>query len=147
MASARKVVPLLSLAAFVLLLLYLFVRGWVEVGEERFWILLFVFVVPVPMAVVVIWTFNRHTWVARALFGISTLIVVPVLLVQAVLLADRIYQNPSAFRWFVPAILKAEELYIGIFPVEPHRYERHQEKKRKLSARASMGPISHDVAV
>jgi hypothetical protein len=139
MASARKVVPLLSLTAFVLLVLYLFVRGWVEVGEERFWILLFVFVVPLPMAALVMWTFNRHGWVARALFGIATLIVVPVLLVQAVLLADKIYQNPSTFRWFVPVILKAEALYIGIFPVEPHRYQRHEEKKRKLSALASMG--------
>jgi putative effector of murein hydrolase LrgA (UPF0299 family) len=142
MANARKMVVPLSLTAFVLLLLYLFVRGWVEVGEERFWILLYLFSVPVAMAVLAIWALNRHTWTVRALVGILTLVIVPVVLVQAVLLADRIYENPATFRWVLPAILSAESFFIAVFPVEPHRHERHQEKRRELQNLASTKPSS-----
>ena len=142
MANARKVVLPLSLTAFLLLLLYLFVRGWVEVGEERFWILLYLFTVPVAMAALAVWALNRHRWTARALLGILTLVIVPVVLVQAVLLADRIYESPATFRWAVPAILSAESFFIAVFPVEPHRHERHQEKHRQLKNVASAKPGS-----
>ena len=78
MANARKVVLPLSLALFALLLLYLFVRGWVEVGEERFWILLYLFTVPVAMAALAVWAVNRHSWTVIGLLGIFTLVIVPV---------------------------------------------------------------------
>jgi hypothetical protein len=139
MANARKVVLSLSLAAFGVLLLYLFVRGWVEVGEERFWILLYLFTVPVAMAALTVWALNRHSWTVRGLLGIFTLVIVPVVLVQAVLLADRIYENPGTFRWVVPTLLRAESFFIAVFPVEPHRHERHQEKQRQLRASAKPG--------
>jgi hypothetical protein len=142
MANARKVVLPLSGAVFVLLLLYLFVRGWVEVGEERFWILLHLFTVPVVVAVLAIWALNRHSWTVRALVGISTLVIVPVVLLQAVLLADRVYENPATFRLVVPAILNAESFFIAVFPVEPHRHERHREKRRELGNLASTKPSS-----
>jgi|SRR5688500_151503 len=132
MVSARKTLLPVCLTAFGFLLLYLFVRGWVEVGEERFWILSYLFTIPVAMAVLAIWALNRHRWAVRGLLGILTLAIVPVLLLQAVLLADRIYENPVTFRWVVPAILSAESLYIAVFPVEPHRQTRHQAKEKEF---------------
>ena len=137
MASARRTVVLLSLTVFVLLLVYLFVRGWVEVGEERFWILLYLFTVPVAMAALAVWASNRHRWVVRGLLGILTLVIVPVLLVQAVLLADKVYENPATFRWVLPAVFGAESLFIAVFPVEPYRLERRQEKEQRLRNMAS----------
>jgi hypothetical protein len=137
MVNARKRVLFVGIGAFVLVLLYVFVRGWVEVGEERFWILLFLFTVPVAMAVLAVWTMNQHSWVVRALLGVLTLIIVPVLLVQAALLADRIYENPVGFRLVLPAILKAEALFLAVFPVEPHRHARYQEKEKRFSSSAT----------
>src|SRR3954467_8395531 len=93
--DVRKAVVSAGYFTFAIVLLYVFVRGWIEVGDERPWILLFVFTVPVFMAFVVAWTFRLQTWVVKAILGIATLIVAPVLLVQAALMADRIYENPT----------------------------------------------------
>jgi hypothetical protein len=135
--DVRRTLLLAGYVAFVVVLLFVFVKGWVEVGEERFWIFSFLVTVPLFMAILVALSFSVRTWMVRALLGIATLIVTPVLLIQTALLADTIYENPAGFPLIVPVILEAEVLYLAVFPMPDPRDEAWRRERRKRVASAA----------
>jgi peptidoglycan/LPS O-acetylase OafA/YrhL len=118
----------MSSLALLAVLSLVFIRASIEVGEERPWILLYLFSVPPATAGVLVWSLNRLRWPLRAGLGLAVLAIVAVLLVQSALLADRIYEDPTAFRPVLPAILCAESLYLDVFHADPERRTRHKEK-------------------
>ncbi len=135
--DVRRTLLFAGYLAFAVVLLFVFVRGWVEVGEERFWIFWFLVTVPVFMAILVAFSFSVRTWTVKAILGIATLTVTPVLLVQTALLADTIYENPAGFRLIVPVILEAEVLYLAVFPMPDPRDDAWRQERRKRVASAA----------
>jgi hypothetical protein len=108
-----------------------FARASIEVGEERYWLVVWLFVVPPVIAVAFIWSFNTFAWLTRGLIGVAVLIGVAIALFQAALFADKVYEAPKTFRPLLPLILRAERAYLALFPTEAYRQRRHQEKAQR----------------
>jgi uncharacterized protein len=119
---------LASLLVLVLVLLIVFARASIEAGEERVWIFLYLFTIPLFIAIVVAWGLDGFKFHLRLAAGILTLIIVAVVLVQTALFADRIYENPKRFRVVLPAVLRVESLYMAVFPTADDLHARHERK-------------------
>jgi glucan phosphoethanolaminetransferase (alkaline phosphatase superfamily) len=130
---SRNAMAILAITVLLLglALLVVFARASIEVGEERFWLFVWLFVVPPVAAAAFIWIFNVFSWPVRGLIGLTVLIAVAVALVQAALFADKVYETPNAFRPLLPVILRVERAYLALFPTEPYRQKRHQEKEQR----------------
>lgn len=116
---------------YLFVLIFVFIRSSIEVGEERVWLAPYLVVVPLILAASIIWAAGTFVWWLRLVFGILTLVIAPILLVQTALLADRVYENPERFSLLLPAIIKAENLYLSVYSVEADRYVRHEDKARR----------------
>jgi len=126
-------VIVLSVCALVLLsvLVIVFVRASIEVGEERLWLWLYLLAVPVLLALGLAWALSGYRWPIKLVAAAATLAIVAILLVQTVVLADKIYENPASFRPILPLILRAEALYLAIASADTDRYTRHIEKAKR----------------
>jgi hypothetical protein len=121
----------LFVLSLLFILILIFVRASIEVGEERLWLLLYLFIVPPVMALVVWWGVDCCKWPVRLVLSALALVIVGFLLVQTPLFADKIYENPGKFCSILPTIAQAEKLYLKVFSVDPDRYRRHNEKTQR----------------
>src|SRR5687768_6707675 len=140
--SRRAMVGIgIAFIGLLLVLAFVFVRASIEAGEERFWLVVCLFTAPVLFGVLLVWSLSGLNWPARLGVGGVGLVIVAVLLVQAVGLADKVYEHPERFRPFLSTILRAESAYFAVFPAEAERHSRHKEKARRWQAveRSSSG--------
>jgi len=101
------------------------------VGEERFWIVLYVLIVTPIACAVVAWAPRQLAWYWRLALGGSVLAVVPVILLGVVLFADEIYEHPTRYSLVLPVIIRTEAIYMAVFSVEPYRRRKHEEKAKE----------------
>lgn len=136
-STPRLSVLVASFIALLAVLAFVFVRASVEVGEERVWIFTFVLFAPAPVAAALVWSLNGLRWPSRLGTGAVALALVPVLLVQCLMLADKINSNPKAFRLVLPVVIGAESLYLRRMETDPWRHQRHEEKRERWRRAAS----------
>ena len=131
MVGRKVIVAALTCVAFVMVITHVFLRSFIEQGEERFWLFLYLIFVPIIAAGLVFYFLSATKFSNRMAVVLVVVSGLVLLIYQVPRLADligvgKVGQNIYSY------VVRAESAYLNLFSYEQHYHLLH--KKNLLNA-------------